>query len=349
MADKIHLDECYPYTYVRVTTMKSKLLGRDDYNKLLKMGFGEISKYLQDSEYKKEINELALHLRGADLIEAALDKNLIASFNKLWRISPEELDLLINAYAKRFDIFNIKTIIRGKFAKLSKEEITSSIKPVGVFSSKMIESMMNAESIEKILEMSKLLNKKELGELKTKLSSNKSLMAVENALDKAYFNYVFEFSDRIPAQGHLFKEFLLKEIDVVNLKIVLRLKKEGINSEDIVNHVCIQKHMPQWLDRLITSNHNEIYKILETTPFKHLIKKHKQDIENKSSLIRLENELDKYLLKISLSLLHQNPLSIDIILGYMFAKEIEIMNLKILVKGKQLSMDEAFISEQLIV
>ena len=349
MADKIHLDECYPYTYVRVTTMKSKLLGRDDYNKLLKMGFGEISKYLQDSEYKKEINELALHLRGADLIEAALDKNLTASFSKLRTISPQELDLLINAYAKRFDIFNIKTVIRGKFASLNKEEILSAIKPVGRFNIKLIESMIDADSIEQILDISKLFSKKELNDIKLRFNSMKSLRVIENALDKAYFNYIFEFSEMIPKQGHLFKEFLLKEIDIVNLKIVLRMKKEGISNEDIMNHIFTVKHIPNWLDKIIKSNYEEICKILDITPFKHIIKKHRQEIENKGSLINLENDLDKYLLKTSLSLLHQNPLSIDIILGYMFAKEIEIMNLKKLVKGKQLGLDEAFISEQLIV
>jgi V/A-type H+-transporting ATPase subunit C len=153
----------------------------------------------------------------------------------------------------------------------------------------------------------------------------------------------------IPKQGHLFKEFLLKEIDIVNLKIVLRMKKEGISNEDIMNHICTVKHIPNWLDKIIKSNYEEICKILDITPFKHIIKKHRQEIENKGSLINLENDLDKYLLKTSLSLLHQNPLSIDIILGYMFAKEIEIMNLKKLVKGKQLGLDEAFISEQLIV
>ena len=133
---KIRLQECYPYTYVRATTMRAKLLGRDDYNKLLKMGFAEIAKYLEDSEYKKDINELATGLKGAELLEAALNRNLVTSFEKLWRISPDELDLLINAYVKRYDFFNIKTIIRGRFSKLSKDEIHTMLKPIGLYNDK---------------------------------------------------------------------------------------------------------------------------------------------------------------------------------------------------------------------
>jgi len=130
MTENLKLADCYPYTYVRVATMKAKLLNRDDYNKLLKMSFAEITKFLQDSEYKKEINELAMELSGADLLEAALNKNLISSFNKLLRISPDELDLLINAHLRRYDYYNIKSILRGKFANLSNEAIKKMLIPI---------------------------------------------------------------------------------------------------------------------------------------------------------------------------------------------------------------------------
>jgi len=54
------------------------------------------------------------------------------------------------------------------------------------------------------------------------------------------------------------------------------------------------------------------------------------------------------LLKQSILLLHQHPLSVDVILGYMFAKDIEVRNLKIIVKGKQLGLSEEFIESQLV-
>ncbi|MBT4540348.1 ATP synthase A1 subunit C [Candidatus Woesearchaeota archaeon] len=351
MANKIKLQECYPYTYVRVITMKSKLLGRDDYNKLLKMGFNEIAKYLQDSEYKREINELAIELSGADLLEAALDKNLIASYNKLWRISPDELDLLINAYVKRYDYFNIKTIIRGKFAKLSEEEIKKVLKPVGMFSSKFIDKIIDEDSVEKIIEKSKLLNKKVAQKLIKDFKENQSLLMIENVLDKAYFDFVFEFSETIPKQGHLFKEFLLNEIDILNIKQLLRLKKDGMKNSDIEEHICMvgKELKKENVSKMIKQEYKDVIKTLLSTKFKPIIKKHFKTLESKESLVNFENALDKYLLKKSLSLLHQNPLSIDIILGYMFAKEIEVKNIKTLVKAKQLGMDEEFISQQLIV
>ena len=43
----------YPYTYARVSVMRSFLLRKEDYHKLMKMNVNEIISYLQSSQYKK--------------------------------------------------------------------------------------------------------------------------------------------------------------------------------------------------------------------------------------------------------------------------------------------------------
>ena len=91
-----------------------------------------------------------------------------------------------------------------------------------------------------------------------------------------------------------------------------------------------------------------LIKALEETHFKKAIDKGIEDFRNTGSLITLETELYKYLLKQSSLLLHQHPLSVDIILGFMLAKDIEIRNLRILIKGKQLGLSEEFIEKQLV-
>ena len=108
----------YPYTYVRVMTMKSKLYKKGDYDKILKMSFAEIAKFMQESEYKKVITEVSQKFpeSGFDMLELALQKSLEHTLTKLRKISPKALQALINAYLTRYDYENIKTIIRGKFA-----------------------------------------------------------------------------------------------------------------------------------------------------------------------------------------------------------------------------------------
>ena len=77
---KLSLGEA-PYTYARVSVMRSKLLKRDDYNRLMKMKLNDIIRFLQETEYKKEMDEIAMNYSGIDLVEFALNKNLPADIS----------------------------------------------------------------------------------------------------------------------------------------------------------------------------------------------------------------------------------------------------------------------------
>ena len=147
----------YPYTYARTAVMKSLLFKKDDYHKMLKMGFSEIAKFLQDSSYKNEINALANEYSGADLLELALNRNLAESFKKLVRISPYELGLLIKEYTKRKDIEDIKTILRGKFTNANEKLIENSITGAGTLSYDFLVSLIKKESIEEVLKNNRIV------------------------------------------------------------------------------------------------------------------------------------------------------------------------------------------------
>jgi len=79
------------------------------------------------------------------------------------------------------------------------------------------------------------------------------------------------------------------------------------------------------------------------------LKKGFDDLKDNNSLITLELGFYTYLLKKSMNVQHQNPLSVDVILGFMWAKLIEINNLNLLVKGRQAGMEDEFIESHLVV
>src|SRR2546427_750515 len=65
----------YAYANARVRVRKAKLLPRDSYQKLLKMEIPEITRFIEGTEYGKEIDELATKFKGNDLLEHALNVN----------------------------------------------------------------------------------------------------------------------------------------------------------------------------------------------------------------------------------------------------------------------------------
>lgn len=336
----------YPYSYVRVIVMRSLLLKKNDYDKLMKMTLSEISQFLQDSEYKEEINELATQYSGAELIEMALNKSLIKNFQKLKRITPDEVNLFIDAYLKREDIFNIKTILRGKFTKTDDKEIESLLLPVGTLSKNKLMELLKKDKIEDILKSLKIIDFKKLESAYSKFKENNMLIEIENVLDKHYYHDVLNFIESVP-EGELFKEFIEAEIEILNIITMLRLKKEKIDNKEIKKYLFDVKGK-SFSKFLSARDVDELLSLLEKSKFGVIIK---DAIKNKNdkSIIPIEMALYKHLLEKTTLLQHQNPLSIDILLGYMFAKEIETRNLRVIAKGKQLGLPNETIEHELIV
>jgi len=55
------------------------------------------------------------------------------------------------------------------------------------------------------------------------------------------------------------------------------------------------------------------------------------------------------LLEQSRKLIRQHPMSVDVILGYMFLKDLEVKNLSRIIKAKQLSLSEEFIEKTIVI
>ena len=341
----------YPYTYVRSTAMKALLIKKEDYHKLMKMGLNEITKFLQDSEYKKEINELAATHSGIDLLELAINRNMAASFDKLRKISPEELNLLIDEYLKRKDIDDIKTILRGKFTNLALETVKKHLVGAGTLSLEFLNKLAEME-IKEILDNLKIMEFSYLKDAFKEYKEKNSLAALENALDHFYYTNILEFTKKLPSEGGFFREFLEQEIEILNIINIIRLKRENFDKKDIKEYLFSSKEREKnkKMNTLLEINDlTTLMKALEKEEYGNTIKKGLEEYEKNASLIELEIGLYKHLLKKSTTLMHQHPLSIDVILGYMFAKEIEVRNLRIILKGKQLGLEEDFIEKQLIV
>ena len=347
-SERLRLRE-YPYTYARISAMKAKLIKKDMYSKLMKMGINEITRYMQETEYKKEIDELASTRRGIELIENALNINMLRTFIKLKKISEDKsLRELIEAYMMRRDIWNIKTILRGRHSRQKDEEVKELILPLGKLDESFFIELMKKESVEEIAKSLKFIRFEHLMKTIPAYREKKNLFELENALDHDYYSYLIEFSERLPRQGQFFREFVENEIDILNIKALLRLKKAGVDKRDIERHLFYPgaRLGSSMLRKLAGAEDiSSMLKSLQGAGYGRIAR----EIEKKESIIDIELKLNKYLLDKAVLLLHKHPLSVDVILGYMFAKEIEIKNLKTIIKGKQLGMSEEFIESELVI
>ncbi|MBI2143611.1 ATP synthase A1 subunit C [Candidatus Woesearchaeota archaeon] len=339
----------YPYTYARTSFMRSFLLGKDDYNKLMKMDVNEMIGYLESSQYRKEIDEFAVQFKGVRLMELALNRNLANTWLKLKRISPPSLRVLIAMYLLRVDVWNLKTIVRAKYTKLSPEQLPPMLLPSGFMSEKNLSDLARKESVEDILSAANFVDFRYFTNALESFKATSSISEIENALDRFYCSAMREFSKRLPDEGRLFREFLESELEITTIINILRLKRANMAAKDIGRLVVAPESSSALVKKMIAAQTaGDAARLLEQGRFKASVEGGLREFHENGSLIRLETDLSRQLLRKLILLMHQHPLTVDVILGYMFAKEIEVRNLKLLLKAKQLGLGEGFIEQQII-
>lgn len=351
MANSLRLG-MYPYTYARVSAMKGKLLQKDDYQRLMKMGVHEIVRFIQETEYRKEIDELAATHSGLQLIDIALHKNLARALIKIKRIAQGNLQIIFSVYLRRQDIRNIKTILRGKFTKADPTYVESLMLPVGDLKLGFLNKLIQKESIEDVMRELRFLDQKKVQQALKQFKETNNLFALENVLDQHYYQEMIEFTQQMPEQGTLFRSYLGLEIDILNIKTLLRLKREETPVQEIEPYLLHpgNKLKKEHLQKLLKiTNMEDLLHRIGRYGFGKIIKETEEDYKAKKSLIGIEVALNRQLLQQITLMTHQNPLSIDVLIGFMLAKEVEIRNLKVLIKAKQAGLGEDFIEKELVI
>ena len=342
----------YPYINTRVRTMKAGLISKADYMKLSKMSLPNMARYLQEGCYKKEINEFANKHEGLDLIENAIEANLAATFSKLIRISSNEVSMLIETYLGRWDLRNIKALMRAKHSKIPLEDARRALIPCGNISGPLVEELFKKNTVEELLELAK--KKKYILGAEDAINAYKAkgnLCDAENVLDKAYYSDLLSHAENMPKQGKIIRAFIETEIDIRNLKLLFRLKREGFKKEDILKHILYPgaRLGKTELSMLATTpSVDELCSAMKKTHYGGLLAESIKKYRDSGSMSPIQTALDKCWLAKADLMLHQHPLSINPILGFMLSKEIEYKNIRLIAHVHAFGLPESVITENLI-
>jgi ATP synthase A1, C subunit len=334
----------YAYITGRVRAMKTKLIPNEMYARMLNMDIPEIARYLEETQYKEEIDALAKDYSGAELIEHATFANLAKTYRKLLEVSIDEPQFLILEYLRRWDIWNIKTILRGKFYGASDSEIMKYIVPAGELDQEFLEGLAKKDSINDVITA---FEGTDFAEALSKYDG-KSLASVENALDKLYyFRMERAVGGTLSVGGGLLLKYVKREIDIRNLITLFRMNKAGIEASIVQENLIPGGKLSEELSRMAGQPYADFVRGLEGYPFWSAI----SDVATADldSVSRIEARLKAYLIRYAWSLSNYHPLSILPVLGYIVTKETEVANIRKIVRGKEAGLPNELIEEQMVV
>jgi V/A-type H+-transporting ATPase subunit C len=341
----------YEYVTARVRSRRAKLFDEDDYRKLVRMGPGEIARFMEDSEYEAEMNALGTRHSGVDLIEYALNRNLSKHFDDLLTWANGSLYEYIRNYLRKFDAWNVKTVIRGIYTDAETEAIEDDLIRTGEFAGSTLDRLLEATTISDAIEaLSGTIFGEPLEAAREDFESEGVLVPLENAVDRAFFAHLLDDIGQPEPDSPtaLYREFLEAEIDFRNLRNALRIARSGADIDPAEYFIEGGRLFDAAELGQLAADTDELVARIRESSYGDDLSEALDALDEATSLIGFEHALNTALLEYSQKLSNRYPLSVCPVLAYILAKEREIENIRAIARGREAGLSVEEIEEELI-
>ncbi|MGD0172108.1 MAG: ATP synthase A1 subunit C [Halobacteriota archaeon] len=345
----------YEYIGARIRGMKSRLLERKELEALgAKMDINSFVDELENTPYRQDLEDASVKYIGLACVEDALRRNLSKTFRLILSfVKGEDAETLINIFLNKWDIQNIKTILRGKNIQEVPEEIAESLAPAGALSDATLTEMIKQPDVKAVIDLLATWGieySRPLTQHFKEFSETRDLVVLEYALDKFYYNHALDAVAGDSYDEGIIRGIVRTEIDVTNIKNVLRIIRDKVELED-PQYYFISGGKELNVDKLSALSKartmDGVTKQLAGTSYAFLAQLPDQYI-TAEKISPFEKELDKFLLQKALSLFSGDPLSLALVIGYLWAKLNEITNIRIIAMCKSEYVPEKEVMEELV-
>lgn len=340
----------YEYVVARVRHRRASLFGEDDYRKLMGMGLGGIARFMEESPYQREINELGARYDGVQLIEYALNRNLARAFDDLLRFSEGELYTLVARYLRKFDAWNVKTVLRGRTSGATDEEIRENLIDAGEFEESFLDTLIEAPDVPAIVEaLEDTIFEDGLERALEDYEETELLTPLENAVDRAYYEGLFTESEGDMGPIELYREFLEAEIDFRNVLNALRIARSGADIDPSAYFIEGGALFTRGDIDAYTGEIDQLVAYLRESRYGDALSDSLDDLSADQGLSAFERALEASLLAYSDRLSHVYPLSVCPVLAYILAKEREVDNIRAIAHGVETGLPRETIETELVM
>ncbi|MDR1819912.1 MAG: V-type ATP synthase subunit C [Methanobrevibacter sp.] len=327
--------DIYPYLLpnAKVRARKGRLFDEKQFSEIL-----EADDYKEITNYLRGFPDYAKHLDDHS-IEKSLDIQLGETYQLLSKIAPNDVKKVFVMLSKKSDISNIKSLIASKEAKLTKNEAENLLIPVGTLYP-TCEQLIETNTIEDVVagldgtEYAPVLE-----DALSEYKENNMTLPLESALDKYFLENLLSASS-VPSDDNtrILHSYIGSQVDVANLKTIIRSKADSLKYDDISTHVISNGYqIKEWKlkDLMESENITSIINGLEGTDYSPILSEALGIYSDTDSVSVFEKALDEYIVNYAHSLSLKNPLGVGPIIGYINKKEKEIKNLKIIIRAKR--------------
>ena len=322
----------YAFMSAYLKGAEAKIVTPEHINRVSKTsGIQDVLEIIKDTDIGKYLEEALI--KTFDDSDKYLWKYFSECLERLrgLKLVPADILKVLDAYIVKYDVLNIKAAWQG--ISIGKK---ANMIPVGVIDGRgLLDELSHAEDVGAIIKVlvecklgayASILEEYVEGEAKSKFLS-------EAKLDREYYTNLLNMPKSIPDGSLLTKAFSIM-IDMANLQLVNRAIIEGIGSEAdefvIGGGYMISDKVAK---DLISHKLADIPSALGGTQYQGIAEEVVASYSRTKSVTAVEEIIDKHKFRLLKEMLSPRVLTPLVIAWYLIVKEIEIRNLRLVLKA----------------
>ncbi len=344
------MDNEYGYANARLRAMKSRLLTRSAFMELAnEPSVEDVVADLTRTPYQAPLEAALVKSSGWPSLSEGLrvySAQTVARISDYFRGTPKQLWRIL---VSRWEVFNIKTILRGQANNVPADEILDALVPTGELKEPDFKRLVQQTSVRATVDLLATWNNpyaRPLLEAMPRYAESGNLAELELALDRARYRKAFkELVDLDDENADQVAEALKNEVDATNLLTVVRLSESGVGGARLAKSYGSATPEPLLIKdgglvtlRLLEYKEmptlEQLVRDMRETRFGDALARGQARYNEKKSLAAFEDEIEGQLTKEQTGLFNRDPLSIGIAIAYLAALVNEIRNLRLIGRGK---------------
>ena len=171
-------------------------------------------------------------------LERVFYRKFIERIEKIVELTPKKIgEFLMGYYQMRFEVVNLKRILRGKFSDASEDEIRLSLIPITAYQVASHEDLVKADSLESVVEMLRGTPYAKVSEQMALYEEHDALWPLELMLNYLNASAIFEAVKKLPIRDRrIVRKLVELETDIENVLIAIKQignKGKTLNVEEL--------------------------------------------------------------------------------------------------------------------
>ena len=341
----------YEYANARLRALKSRLFDRRTYADWLALTrLDDLVARLAQSTYAAETHDALARYLGVRVVMEACRLHLAHTLRRMRDFYEDDGRRLVDVLLAGWDLFNLKTILRGHEAGVPPDLILEGLSPAGELDENALRALVRQTEARTMATLLSGWNPGYglalRGALDT-LASHHNWSRFEAALDREFIAGRLGRLDRDNDNDAMLRAFLAHKIDASNLMCALRLRRERGESMARPGDAMLPGGtMPlSWFVSLAGAQGDlEAVASIRSSPFGGAL-----NAVDTLHVEQVQRALDRDLARTGIAYFQRDPLSIATAIGFATAKRIEASNVRLIAQGLALGLAREDIERDLIL